>query len=239
MKRLRASRPAPGPDVHESGWLDGEVELGAGDTVELEILAGPLEGQTFGVPVRSLRGAWLRGAPLGGAMGPAPGTPVRLGLRAGGRFFAARTHVAEQIRHSAATVLLGVPVPEGLEPLDQRSYFRLPTAIAPERAVLSGPEGRIALRAIITNVSGGGAELAASRAAMLGAQVDLDFALGPLAVVGRSRVRAAQRPTRADRPTGCTANSSDLERGLRERIVRYVFNTQRDLLRRGLLGGAP
>ena len=158
MKRLRASRPAPDRTSTNRVWLDGEVELGAGDTVELEILAGPLEGQTFGVPVRSLRGALAYVvAPLGGAMGPAPGTPVRLGLRAGGRFFAARTHVAEQIRHSAATVLLGVPVPEGLEPLDQRSYFRLPTAIAPERAVLSGPEGRIALRAIITNVSGGGA----------------------------------------------------------------------------------
>ena len=220
-------------------WLDGEVELGAGQAVTLEVLAGPLESRTFRTMVRYLRGelAYIV-APLGGSLGPAPGTPVRLGLRAGAGFFAARTRVAEQVRQSPSTLLLGVPVPEGLEAVDQRSYFRLPTAIAPQRTVLWGPGGRQELRAIITNVSGGGAELAAAQAAMVGALIELDFDLGSLAVLGRSQVRAGDAPARGRSTHRLHLEFVDLDRRLRERIVRYVFDAQRDLLRRGLLGRA-
>ena len=215
------------------------MELGAGDTVELKILAGPLAGRSFHAPVRSLRGdrAYLV-APLGGELGPVPGTPVQLGLRAGAGFYAARTHVVEHVRHSASTVLLGVPVPDGLEPIEQRSHFRLPTAIAPQRVLLSGPNGRRALRAIITNVSGGGAELAAAQAAMLGARVDLDFELGPLAVVSRSQVRASDPPGPGRSSHRLHCEFVDLDAHMRERVVRFVFDAQRDLLRRGMLGRA-
>ena len=238
-RRSRAEDADRGRRAANEVWLDQEVELGAGDSVELTILAGPLAGRSFHTPVRSMRdeNAYLV-APLGGELGPAPGTPVRIGLRVGTGFYAARTTVEEHVRQSAATLLLGVPVPDGFEPLEQRAHFRLPTAIAPQRAILSGGGGRRDLRSIITNVSGGGAELAAAQAAMLGAQVDLDFDLGPLSVVSRGRVRGSDRPAPGRSSHRLHCEFVDLDARTQERIVRFVFDAQRDLLRRGLLGGA-
>jgi PilZ domain-containing protein len=123
--------------------------------------------------------------------------------------------------------LLRIDSPRSLEVIQQREYVRIRAA---RPVLVYGADARLDMQSYTVDVSGGGFLLAGPDTLRVGERLDfrLTLAQGSAPVTGRGHV------VRAD-PRGQLAVAfeqiSDLDR---RRLVRFIFECQRDERRRGL-----
>lgn len=193
-------------------WLDREEEPGVSSSIIEEVkddmvyvLAPMLRLRAVSVPL---------------------GARVRVGLRLEAGYYTFTTEVWEQVYHPQA--LLGLRLPDEMERRDQRAYYRLPLTIQPEAAAVVDAEGqRIReVRATVVNLSGGGLEMVVPEPLRAGDQVSMQLRLDDLPVSIMMRVRSVEDPGGGRFNYRAHCQFIDPPRGLRERIIRFVYREQ-------------
>ena len=134
--------------------------------------------------------------------------------------------------------LVRVRPPDLLFPFDERSSYRLRKVIEPAAALLLDPRHpppRPATVAVL-DLSAGGLQAVIQEPAAPGNLLQLDLPLPPYGVVRTYaevlRVRPPEAPGRPYRLHGRFVNLAEADR---QRLVRFVFEEQAKLRRRGLL----
>lgn len=166
-----------------------------------------------------------------------PGQDVAVHFREEGRGYLFDAPVLE-VRASQPPVMV-LARPRAVYPYERREYYRLATRLIPDAAVLLGPEGEPVRPVVATvlDISGGGLQFASADPLPPGARVrfalSLDEAGPPVTVL--ARVLSIEEPQEGRELFRFHAKFEDLLNRERDRIVRYVFQQQIELRKRGLL----
>lgn len=131
-----------------------------------------------------------------------------------------------------------IDTPREAERTERRQFYRLVTRIVPRRAAVLDDEGSevASLRAVILDISGGGALLQSAEEVAVGSRLRLVFELegDPVEMDIASLVLSVYRPpTQQQFRVHCQflePNRSEIER-----LVRYVYRLQAELRRRGVI----
>ena len=225
----------------DPAWLDGAVELTVGQRVTLEPLSGPAAGSIYSSRIERVRERELYVlSPMARleVISVPLGTPVRLGVRLDTRYFGANVTVLEHVFHPE--FLLGLTHPDVLQRRNQRAFYRLPAIIQPRSAAVVNDDGarEQPLRATIVNVSGGEVELVAPEPARSGQLVTILFNIEGVPLRSLAQVVAVQAPGEGRFNHRVHCQFLNLDWQVRERIIRYIFRQQLELLRRGVGGEA-
>ena len=225
----------------DPAWLHGEVELTPGQRITLEPLAGRARGTIYTTRIEQVdvETVYVQSPIARLEVVSIPlGTPIRLGLRFSAQYFGFDSSIVEHVFHPQ--FLLGLDLPEVMQRRNERKHYRLPAAILPEDVRLLNAEGKPdrPVRATIINLSGGGIELVAPDPLRSGQMLSVRFMLegAPLSLL--AQVIDVEPPTRGRFNSRAHCQFLQVDRRTREKIVRYVFRRQVDLLRRGMLNEA-
>lgn len=165
-----------------------------------------------------------------------PGDVVLIALQAHGRRYSFETSV--QGFRDAPLPGVTLEMPSAVDQDERRELYRLPTVIRPRYAALVDKDGEEVERVemVIADISGGGCRIRARRWVPVGSRARLIFALGDdideLDVVAEA-VSVAEDGRRGT--YRINARFVDAPRHVEDRIVRFVFSQQVELLQKGVL----
>jgi c-di-GMP-binding flagellar brake protein YcgR len=165
------------------------------------------------------------------------GTPVKVYLREGAAAFVFETEI---LGHSTgATPQTRLAAPANVQRIEQRRHYRLQITLAPSSAdvvPIEGEDEARAIRAVITDISGGGVGFISPRRVEAGRHVRFVIPLPP-----RSDLNAEVRLIGFEEPEYGRFNYRyhaefvNLSEGERDRIIRFVFRQQLILRRQGVI----
>jgi c-di-GMP-binding flagellar brake protein YcgR len=165
-----------------------------------------------------------------------PGDQVHVSLQAHGRRYSFDTAV--QSLHDGPQPGVSLEMPSAVAQHDRREFYRLPIMIHPRYAALTDKDGEEVERVelVIADISGGGLRLRAHRWVPVGTRMRLIFDLGD----DEDELDALAEAVSVDedgRRGSYRVNARFVEpsRQLEERIVRFVFSQQVELLQKGVL----
>lgn len=167
----------------------------------------------------------------------AVGQPVAVHFREDGKGYLFDAAVLRTYQNPQPVVELAAP--RTVYPYERREYYRLMTRLTPRSAIyLDAQGGEVRpVPAVVLDISGGGLQFASPNPLPPGAQVrfelPLDEAEPPLTAL--ARVLNVREPEEGRELYRFNARFEDLTARERERIVRYVFQQQIELRKRGLL----
>lgn len=165
-----------------------------------------------------------------------PGDVVEVSLQAHGRRYSFQTDVEDT--HDAPQASITLRMPSAVAQHERREFYRLPTSIHPRYSALTNNDGEEVERVelVIADISGGGCRLRLHRWVPIGTQIRMIFALGDdvdeLDVVTEA-VSVAEDQRRGSYRVH--ARFLGVSRSVEERIVRFVFSQQVELLQKGVL----
>ena len=134
--------------------------------------------------------------------------------------------------------IVTIDLPEEVDHQERRNFFRLITRIEPRYTAVTNAEGAELelLDATILDISGGGMQLLSKQPVEVGARIRVIF---PLAVdsVEADVIVLALSVQHDGRRSAYRINTrfADLPREIQERIIRFVFSAQLELLKKGVL----
>lgn len=131
--------------------------------------------------------------------------------------------------------LLIVNKPEELFPIQRRSYVRLPVSVPIKFRAL--PDGETVIRGTTLDISGGGALLLTKAGLERGQIIELELDLPnrePVFCKARVVRILSQAKTAKDK-SKIAIEYQDISEGQRDRIFNYIFEKQREWIRKGLL----
>lgn len=227
-----STRPA------KPAWLEGAVELGPGQAITLEALESSVSDRVYRSRIEEMAGdtAYVL-APVERSQEIALPleSRLRVGVRVGAMFYGFESSVVEHVFHPQ--LRLGISVPDVMTRRDQRAFYRLPMVTQPKSAYLLDEREAVEreVRATLVNLSGGGVELVVPEVTGRSRLLSLRLALGDSTLETLAQTVAVDAPGEGRFNYRLHCEFVDLERRQRERIVRFVFREQIDLLRRGML----
>ncbi len=165
-----------------------------------------------------------------------PGDHVEISLQSHGRRYSFETDVAQL--QGAPQPAVTLRMPSAVAQDERRAFYRLPITVHPRYAALTDKDGEEIerLEIVIADISGGGCRLRAKRRVPIGTRIRLIFALGGDA--DEYDVTAEVVSVAEDRRGGIYrvhVRFAEASRQLEERIVRFVFSQQVELLQKGVL----
>ena len=164
------------------------------------------------------------------------GDTLEVVLQANGRNYAFRTAIRRFV--SAPTPAVEIEMPQTIAHHERREFYRLPVSIKPRYAALTNDadEELERVEVVISDISGGGCRMRTTRWVPVGSWFRLIFALTDdpeevdLVAEALSISEDGRRGTYR-----INARFRELQRSVEERLVRYVFSQQVELLQKGLL----
>ncbi|HEY8490594.1 MAG TPA: PilZ domain-containing protein [Dehalococcoidia bacterium] len=212
--------PSPGASVLLQTISRGALHQWAGTLVGLNE-----DALVLMVPPEALGALW-RGA----------GQGVVVTLHEGGHEYVFDSVVLEIAEAPRPTVRLRVP--DRIFPIERREYYRLTKLIRPRAAeLLAGEEGaRQPLRAVISNISGGGLQFLAPQPVSTGSLVRMEVPLSTLddTLEVKVQVLAVRAPEEGRSLYRISGRFRDLPERDRRRLMQFIFREQIELRRRGL-----
>lgn len=156
------------------------------------------------------------------------GDPVTLVVQMHGRMYTCSSKVLDLQEIPSESVLLEHPTE--VRHNERRQFYRLITSIRPRYAARTTPEGDELQRvdARILDISGGGVQMRCEEWIPIGARIRLVFALesDPLQLDVTVMALSVQTPDGARMFHRVNAKFIDIERGVQERIIRFIFRQQ-------------
>ena len=165
-----------------------------------------------------------------------PEDTVKLLMELHGRLYTFETRVRDVVQ--APTEAVVIDMPESVERTERRDFYRLPTMITPRYAALTNRSrdelGRV--DAVIVDISGGGVRLRSHTEIPVGAWVRLIFSLAddPADVDVTFEALSVEQDGRRG-PYRVHGRYLDSQPATEERIVRFIFSQQVQLLQQGSL----
>ena len=166
------------------------------------------------------------------------GDVVEVSLQSHGRRYSFETDV--QDLHDAPQASITLRMPSAVAQHEQREFYRLPIVIHPRYAALTNNDGDEIERveAVIADISGDGCRLRLRRWVPIGTRIRLIFALGDNPDDPELDLIAEAVAVAEDQRRGTyrvNARFTGVSRQIEERIVRFVFSQQVELLQKGVL----
>ena len=166
------------------------------------------------------------------------GDVVEVSLQSHGRRYSFETDV--QDLHDAPQASITLRMPSAVAQHEQREFYRLPIVIHPRYAALTNNDGEEIERveAVIADISGDGCRLRLRRWVPIGTRIRLIFALGDNPDDPELDLIAEAVAVAEDQRRGTyrvNARFTGVSRQIEERIVRFVFSQQVELLQKGVL----
>ena len=167
-----------------------------------------------------------------------PGDVVEVSLQAHGRRYSFETDV--QVLHDAPQASITLRMPSAVAQHDRRELYRLPIAIHPRYAALTNNDDQEIERVevVVAEISGDGCRIRLRRWVPIGTRIRLIFALGDAPDAPELDLIAETVSVAEDQRRGTYrvhTRFMDASRQIEERIVRFVFSEQVELLQKGVL----
>ncbi|MGI6226653.1 MAG: flagellar brake protein, partial [Peptococcales bacterium] len=119
----------------------------------------------------------------------------------------------------------------------RRDFVRIPVSLSLEYRVENGAKSEETFHTgVIRDLSGGGAQLASKRKLVKGTILQVKFSLPEDLIVCKAKVMWVYTEVKEQKETYLIGlKFIDINERLRERIIRYVFKRQRELIQKGVL----
>lgn len=209
-------------------------QLSVNQNVEIELLEDNLSGVYRSRVEDILADRIILALPLSKGVP----VPIRVGSRVLVRYFdqsAIYSFTAEVIsRATAPRAILAVRLPETVHRVQRRNYVRLDDNI-PVTIYKLQEEDLTGFDTVTKDISGGGVRLEIPHAYELGTELELHLKLPAARIVAVGKVVRCLQLEAPKKGYNIGIQFTIIEERDRDRIIKYIFDRQRELRKKGLL----